>query len=122
MVPPGATLVLGDVDAEVEEEALGTGARIVRGLDTGVALPGYQGRNFALAAAAAREQLGALDPAKVADVALRTQVPGRLQRLQHALRPRRQVSQCAISVGSVMWPSSWRVAPPSTHSRTRVWP
>src|SRR3954471_23196755 len=61
VVPAGATLVLGDVPPEVEEEALLTEARIVRGLDTGVDLPGYQRRNFGLAAAAAREQLGALD-------------------------------------------------------------
>jgi|tagenome__1003787_1003787.scaffolds.fasta_scaffold20935787_3 dihydrofolate synthase/folylpolyglutamate synthase len=85
VVPRGATLVLGDVSDEVEEEALLTEARIVRGLDTGVQLPGYQRRNFALAAAAAREQLGALDRDKVAEVArLRTQVPGRLQRIAEA--------------------------------------
>jgi dihydrofolate synthase/folylpolyglutamate synthase len=66
----------------VEEEALLTGARIVRGVETGVELPGYQRRNFALAAAAAREQLGALDPERVALVAgARAQVPGRLQRV-----------------------------------------
>src|SRR4051812_15867906 len=82
VVPAGATLVLGDVSDEVEEEALLTGARIIRGLETGAELPGYQRRNFALAAAAAREQLGALDPAQVALVAgARAQVPGRLQRV-----------------------------------------
>jgi dihydrofolate synthase / folylpolyglutamate synthase len=82
VVPAGATLVLGDVPPEVEEEALLTEARIIRGLDTGVDLPGYQRRNFALAAAAAREQLGALDLARVAEVAeARAQVPGRLQRV-----------------------------------------
>jgi dihydrofolate synthase/folylpolyglutamate synthase len=82
VVPAGATLVLGDVPPEVEEEALLTEARIIRGLDTGADLPGYQRRNFALAAAAAREQLGALDLARVAEVAqARAQVPGRLQRV-----------------------------------------
>jgi dihydrofolate synthase / folylpolyglutamate synthase len=82
VVPTGATLVLGDVAPEVEEEALLIGARIVRGLETGAERPGYQRRNFALAAAAAREQLGALDPGKVALVAgARAQVPGRLQRV-----------------------------------------
>jgi dihydrofolate synthase / folylpolyglutamate synthase len=73
------TLVLGDVPPEAEEEALATGATIVRGLDTGVTLPGYQTRNFALAAAAARAQLGALDADKVAAAAAHAQVPGRLQ-------------------------------------------
>jgi len=77
-------LVLGDVPPEVEELAEATGARIVRGLETGVLLPGYQHGNFALAAAAAREQLGPLDPAKVADAAARVRVPGRLQRVGEA--------------------------------------
>jgi dihydrofolate synthase/folylpolyglutamate synthase len=82
VVPAGGTLVLGDVPPEVEEEALLTEALIVRGLDTGADLPGYQRRNFALAAAAAREELGTLDPARVAEVAsARAQVPGRLQRV-----------------------------------------
>jgi dihydrofolate synthase / folylpolyglutamate synthase len=87
VVPPGAALVLGEVPAEAEEEAARIGPhppRIVRGLDTGVLVPGYQGRNFALAAAAAREQLGTLDPGKVAEAAARTQVPGRLQRIAEA--------------------------------------
>jgi dihydrofolate synthase/folylpolyglutamate synthase len=85
VVPAGGTLVLGDVAAEVEEEALVTEALIVRGIDTGVDLPGYQRRNFALAAAAAREQLGALDHDRVAEVArARAQVPGRLQRVDDA--------------------------------------
>ena len=30
--------------------------------------------------------------------------------------------QCAMSTGSVMLRSSVRVAPPSTHSRARLWP
>jgi dihydrofolate synthase/folylpolyglutamate synthase len=82
VVPAGGTLVLGDVAPEVEEEALLTEARIVRGIDTGADLPGYQRGNFALAATAAREHLGALDPDRVAEVATaRAQVPGRLQRV-----------------------------------------
>jgi dihydrofolate synthase / folylpolyglutamate synthase len=40
---------------------------------------GYQRGNFAVAAAAARAQLGELDPVKVAAVANRVQVPGRMQ-------------------------------------------
>jgi dihydrofolate synthase/folylpolyglutamate synthase len=85
VVPAGGTLVLGDVAPEVEEEALLTEALIVRALDTGVELPGYQRTNFALAAAAAREQLGTLDPDRVAEVArARAQVPGRLQRVDDA--------------------------------------
>jgi dihydrofolate synthase/folylpolyglutamate synthase len=84
VVPAGATLVLGDVPPEAEEEALATRARIVRGLETGVVLPGYQGRNFALAAAAARERLGALEPDRVAEAARHAAVPGRLQRVGEA--------------------------------------
>jgi dihydrofolate synthase / folylpolyglutamate synthase len=42
-------------------------------------LAGYQRTNFAVACAAARAQLGALDEAVVADVAARISVPGRLQ-------------------------------------------
>jgi dihydrofolate synthase / folylpolyglutamate synthase len=94
VVEPGATLVLGDVTPEVEELARATGARIVRPENEGASsprtahggprppgssLPGYQRTNFAVACAAAREQLGALDPATVEDVAARITVPGRLQ-------------------------------------------
>src|SRR3954447_9812170 len=42
VVPAHATLVTGPLDPEVAELALLTEARIVRGLDTGVDLPGYQ--------------------------------------------------------------------------------
>jgi dihydrofolate synthase/folylpolyglutamate synthase len=79
-----ATLVLGDVPPEAEEEARATRATIVRPVDTGVVLPGYQARNFALAAAAARAQLGALDPDAVSAAAARAQVPGRLQQVGEA--------------------------------------
>jgi dihydrofolate synthase / folylpolyglutamate synthase len=84
VVPAGATLVLGDVPDEAREEAELTGARIVGPLDTGVELPGYQRRNFALAAAAAREHLGALEPDRVAEAAARATVPGRLQQVDES--------------------------------------
>ncbi len=82
--PPGdgVTLVLGLVDPEVEVLARETGARIVRAGGDGVppeALTGYQRTNFSVAVAAARAHLGTLDPAKVADVAARVTVPGRMQ-------------------------------------------
>jgi dihydrofolate synthase/folylpolyglutamate synthase len=81
VVQPDAALVLGDVTPEVEALAVGTGARIVRVGGTGIEtpLPGYQRTNFAVACAAAREQLGLLDPVVVEQVAARITVPGRLQ-------------------------------------------
>ena len=79
VVAPGATLVLGDVAPEVEQLARATGARLVRPEPAGAALPGYQRSNFALALAAARAQLGALEPPVVERVAGRITVPGRLQ-------------------------------------------
>jgi dihydrofolate synthase/folylpolyglutamate synthase len=100
VVRPDATLVLGAVTEEVEELAAATGARIVRPEHAGAAaaadapatgasnppadagaaaLRGYQRTNFAVACAAAREQLGVLDPVVVEHVASRITVPGRLQ-------------------------------------------
>jgi dihydrofolate synthase/folylpolyglutamate synthase len=88
VVEPGATLVLGDADAEVDALARATGATIIharrdeRPFDAHVdegSLTGYQRDNFALACAAARARLGALDPAVVEDVAGWIKVPGRLQ-------------------------------------------
>jgi dihydrofolate synthase / folylpolyglutamate synthase len=96
VVRPGATLVLGDDDAEVNALAEATGARIVRPAPPGTArpataagdallaaapaLPGYQRRNFTVAVAAAEALLGEpLDAARVAGVAARVSVPGRLQ-------------------------------------------
>jgi dihydrofolate synthase/folylpolyglutamate synthase len=82
VVRPGATLVLGEVPASVAAQAEATGARIVRPVaEEGAALPGYQRENFAAAIAAARVRLGALDPARVAGVAARMRVPGRLQEI-----------------------------------------
>jgi dihydrofolate synthase/folylpolyglutamate synthase len=81
VVGPDATLVLGEVDPQVEALARATGANIKRArspLDS-AGLPGYQRKNFAVACAAAHEQLGALDPALVRHVAERVSVPGRLQ-------------------------------------------
>jgi dihydrofolate synthase / folylpolyglutamate synthase len=81
VVGPDATLVLGEAVPEVEELAMATGARIVRpgAADLDSPLPGYQRTNFAVACAAAREQLGVLDPLAVERVAARITVPGRLQ-------------------------------------------
>ncbi|HET8758592.1 MAG TPA: cyanophycin synthetase [Solirubrobacteraceae bacterium] len=79
VVKPGATLILGPVDAEVRDLAVATGARIVEPEALLSALPGYQATNFAVAAAAARAHLGALDPARVAAVASQIKVPGRMQ-------------------------------------------
>jgi dihydrofolate synthase/folylpolyglutamate synthase len=81
VVGPGAVLVLGEVTAEVEQLARATGARVVQAArdPAGGGLPGFQQANFAVACAAAREHLGALDPVLVERVAQRISVPGRLQ-------------------------------------------
>jgi dihydrofolate synthase/folylpolyglutamate synthase len=83
VVRPEATLVVGDLEPEAEEAVRRTAAaRVTRGdASQAGALPGYQRRNFALAAAAAREHIGGLDPARVAKVAATISVPGRLQRV-----------------------------------------
>ena len=66
VVAPGRRAGAGRATAEVEQLARATGARIVRAAsDVRRALPGYQRTNFAVACAAAREQLGALDPGVV---------------------------------------------------------
>jgi dihydrofolate synthase / folylpolyglutamate synthase len=79
VVKPGATLILGPVDHEVRELAASTGAHVVAPEPVQTALPGYQATNFVVAAAAARAHLGELDPARVAEVAGRIKVPGRMQ-------------------------------------------
>jgi dihydrofolate synthase / folylpolyglutamate synthase len=81
VVRPEAALVLGETTPEVEQLARATGARIVRAEPVDAALPGYQRTNFAVACAAAREQLGALDAGLAAQVAGRITVPGRMQLL-----------------------------------------
>jgi dihydrofolate synthase/folylpolyglutamate synthase len=80
VVAPGATLVLGEVDGAVAALAEATGARLVPADPAdGGALPGYQRSNFAAAVAAARAWRTELDPLRVAEVAARLSVPGRLQ-------------------------------------------
>jgi dihydrofolate synthase/folylpolyglutamate synthase len=82
VVRRGATLVTGELHPDAAEEARATGARIVEPAPEPAAavLPGFQRTNFAVAATAVREHVGAsLDPARVAEVAARVQVPGRLQ-------------------------------------------
>jgi dihydrofolate synthase / folylpolyglutamate synthase len=92
VVRPGATLVAGDLQPELDEEVRATGARVVTSPaagarpDAGDVPAGYQRLNFRLAIAAAEAQLGSLDPAKVAAVAARVAVPGRLQQVD--VRPR----------------------------------
>jgi dihydrofolate synthase/folylpolyglutamate synthase len=85
VVKPGATLVVGQLQPAVDALARATGATIVRPpagdeLAAGTVPAGYQRTNFIVATAAARAHLGALDPARVAEVAARISVPGRLQR------------------------------------------
>jgi dihydrofolate synthase/folylpolyglutamate synthase len=83
VVAGGATLVLGEVDADVLALARATGASIVRPEPAEAApagsLSGFQRTNFAVARAAARAVLGSLDDGSVAAVARSIQVPGRLQ-------------------------------------------
>ena len=79
VVSPEAVLVLGESDPDVDPLAHATGARIIRPAPASGAQPGYQRTNFAVACAAAREQLGALDPELVERVAAAVSVPGRLQ-------------------------------------------
>jgi dihydrofolate synthase/folylpolyglutamate synthase len=79
VVMPDATLVTGPLDAEVERLARETGARIVPAPPVEAGPAGYQRGNFAVAVAAARAQLGELDPGLIADVAIRIRVPGRMQ-------------------------------------------
>ncbi|MBA2533107.1 MAG: hypothetical protein H0V23_13565 [Nocardioidaceae bacterium] len=96
VVRPDATLVLGDVSAEVEALAVETGAEIVRPIELDVPLRGYQRTNFLLAVTAAQMQLqgaepvpaavdgdtpGGLGASHPAEVAARIEVPGRLQRI-----------------------------------------
>jgi dihydrofolate synthase/folylpolyglutamate synthase len=80
VVRPFATLVLGDVDAEVLELARQTGARIVRAQPLDVPLRGFQRTNFEVAVAAAQAHTGGqILQSSIAEVAARVRVPGRLQ-------------------------------------------
>jgi dihydrofolate synthase/folylpolyglutamate synthase len=82
VVRRGATLVTGPLDPEVERLAYETGARVIAAPPVEDGPAGYQRGNFAVAVAAARAHLGELDPAAVAAVAERVQVPGRMQVVQ----------------------------------------
>jgi dihydrofolate synthase / folylpolyglutamate synthase len=79
VVRPGATLITGPLDPEVERLAHETGARVIAAPPVEAGPGGYQRVNFAVAVAAARAHLGELDPRRVADVAAHVQVPGRMQ-------------------------------------------
>ena len=79
VVKPGATLVTGPLDPEVEALARETGAHVVAAPPVEEGPAGYQRGNFAVAVAAARADLGELEPRVVADVAKRVRVPGRMQ-------------------------------------------
>ena len=73
------TLITGPIDPEVQDLAQATGARVVPAPDVEGGPAGYQRANFSVAVAAARAQLGELDPRRVAEVAARVRVPGRMQ-------------------------------------------
>ncbi len=84
----GGTLVVGDLQPEVEAEARVAaehhGARLIHApaeiAGVTVAAPGaYQRRNFALAVTAAEAFLGRLDPGAVAEAASSVSVPGRFE-------------------------------------------
>jgi dihydrofolate synthase / folylpolyglutamate synthase len=87
VVREGATLVVGELHPDAEEEARATAeardARLVHAdPDAGVpvaALGSFQRRNFALARAAAEAHLGELDERATASAAASTLVPGRLE-------------------------------------------
>jgi dihydrofolate synthase/folylpolyglutamate synthase len=79
VVRSGATLVTGPLDPEVQALAAATGAEVVPAPPVEAEPAGYQRANFAAAVAAARALHGQLDPARVAAVAARVQVPGRMQ-------------------------------------------
>jgi dihydrofolate synthase / folylpolyglutamate synthase len=75
----GVTLVTGPLDPEVAELARETGAKVIAAPPVEEGPAGYQRGNFAVAVAAARAHLGALEPGLVAEVAKRVRVPGRMQ-------------------------------------------
>jgi dihydrofolate synthase/folylpolyglutamate synthase len=84
VVRRGATLVTGPLDADVQELAAQTGATVVPAPPVEAGPAGYQLGNFAVAVAAARALQGELDPARVAEVAARVRVPGRMQVVDEA--------------------------------------
>src|SRR3954470_22053490 len=78
VVRPGATLVLGERQEEVEPLAAATGGTIVRPEPVDVELPGYQRQNFEVAATAARA-IRPVSEEAVRAAAAHADVPGRLQ-------------------------------------------
>jgi dihydrofolate synthase/folylpolyglutamate synthase len=84
VVRRGATLVTGPLQPEVEALAGQTGATVVPAPSIELGPAGYQHDNFAVAVAAARAVYRELDPGRVADVAARVEVPGRMQVVSHA--------------------------------------
>jgi dihydrofolate synthase/folylpolyglutamate synthase len=91
VVRDGSTLVVGELPAEAEAQALAAaqrhGARLVHApADPGVpvvAAGSYQRRNFALARAAAEALVGPLEDAAVRAAAAEVLVPGRLEVVGH---------------------------------------
>ena len=82
VVRPGATLVLGERQPEVEPLAAETGATIVRPEPIESDLPGYQHHNFEVAATAARA-IRPVSERAVRAAAAHANVPGRLQIVGH---------------------------------------
>jgi dihydrofolate synthase / folylpolyglutamate synthase len=82
VVRPGATLILGERQPEVEPLAAETGATIVRPEPVESDLPGYQHHNFEVAATAARA-IRPVSEAAVRAAAAHADVPGRLQIVGH---------------------------------------
>ena len=82
VVRSGASLVTGPLDPEVERLAHEAGAQVIAAPPRHEGPAGYQRRNFSVAVAAAAAHLGGLDAARVAEVAARVQVPGRMQVVQ----------------------------------------
>jgi dihydrofolate synthase / folylpolyglutamate synthase len=82
VVRPGATLVLGERQPEVEPLAAETGATIVRPEPVESDLPGYQHHNFEVAATAARA-IRPVSERAVRAAAAHADVPGRLQIVEH---------------------------------------
>ena len=85
VVAPGATLVVGGLDAEAEAEVAGVDARVVHADPAdGAPFTGFQRENFAVAREASRALLavmerGSLDEAAVLKAASSLTVPGRFQ-------------------------------------------
>ena len=80
VVVPGATLVVGELDAEAEAEVAKVDARVVHaGSGADSVLRGFQRSNFAVARAAADALIGPLDETAVLRAATAVDVPGRFQ-------------------------------------------